>query len=314
MSEIVGVDLGGTKILAALVDVNGRASGHVKAETPTGGPDEVVAAIIELVREVTTSPTAVGLGAPGPVSDGVLLHGPNLKGFDRPVPLGALIGDALGAPVILGNDATVGTLGEAHHGAARDSQDVLGCWMGTGIGGGLVLGGKAHVGAHGAAGELGHVPVVMDSGRGCGCGRTGCLEAYAGRASMARAVREAIADGEDTILPDVMVEKGKDRFTSGVWKTALKKGDPLAHRIMDTAVAALGVALAGMLNVLDVETLVFGGGMAEKLGDAHVQRIADATTPHLIAPDLPRRWVVAELGDDSGVVGAAEMARTATGQ
>lgn len=314
MGTHIGVDLGGTKVLAARVDQNGRAEAHVKQVTPVEGPEAVVAAIAQAVETIANGcddpVVGVGVGAPGPISDGVMLHAPNLSGFDDAVPLGAMLEERLGLPVVLGNDANVGTLGEAMFGAARGGTTVVGCWLGTGIGGGLVLDGKVHHGSSGTAGELGHVPVTMDGGRWCGCGRHGCVEAYAGRAAMAAAVQEAIAAGERTSLPTIMASKGKDRLTSGVWKRALKDGDPLAVRLMEEAVAALGVAIAGVVNVLDVDTVVFGGGLAEKLGQEHVDRIADAVRPRLIAPEVPRRWVLAELGDDSGVIGAAALTHT----
>ncbi len=314
MGTHIGVDLGGTKVLAARVDQDGRAEGHVKQVTPVEGPDAVVAAIAEAVEAIaadTDDPVVgVGVGAPGPISDGVMLHAPNLSGFDDAVPLGAMLEDRLGLPVELGNDANVGTFGEARFGAATGGTIVLGCWLGTGIGGGLVIDGRVHHGSSGTAGELGHVPVSVEGGRWCGCGRQGCVEAYAGRASMAAAVQEAIAAGERTSLPTIMASKGKDRLTSGVWKRALRDGDPLAVRLMEESVAALGVAIAGVINVLDVDTIVFGGGLAEKLGQEHVDRIADAVRPRLIAPEVPRRWVLAELGDDSGVIGAAALTFT----
>ncbi len=308
--SVIGIDLGGTKVLAAVVSDDGTVTERAKVATPTGGPDEVVTVVADLVGGLEDRPSAVGLGVPGPVADGVLLEAPNLSGFDQPVPLGERLAAALGVPVALGNDANVGTLGEQRHGAAAGRDDVLGCWLGTGIGGGVVLGGRLHVGVSGTAGELGHVPVsIAADARRCGCGRYGCVEAYAGRASLAAAVDEAMAAGEGTELREIMADKGKDRLTSGVWKAALKAEDPVAVRLMDLAVEALGAAVADVINLLDVDTVVFGGGLAEKLGQDHVDRIAAAAQPRLMAPDVERRWVVASLGDDAGVVGAAALAR-----
>lgn len=311
MGATIGVDVGGTKVLAAVVDGFGRASEHAKVPTPTEGAGSVIAAVAELVADLDPDPAAVGVGVPGPVSDGVLLTAPNLQGFHQPVPLARMLSERLQVPVAVGNDANLGTLGEARHGAGQGSRDVLGCWLGTGIGGGLVLDGRLHTGFGGTAGELGHVPVQLDDPPRCGCGRLGCVEAYAGRASLKAQVDRAIADGADTDLPAIMEAKGKDRLTSGVWKKALKQQDPLATRLIARSVAALGAAIAGVINLLDVETVVFGGGLAEKLGQSHADRIREAASPRLMAPDVPRRWVVASLGDDAGVVGAAELARDA---
>ncbi len=312
MGTVIGVDLGGTKVLVADVDEKGHASSHVKEVTPEGGPDEVADVIATAVTSIDPSPSAVGVGVPGPVSDGVVLEAPNLVGWGSDVPFADMLTERLGVPVVLGNDANVGTLGEARHGAGKGATDVLGCWLGTGVGGGLVLGGLLHAGVSGTAGELGHVPVEMTNPRRCGCGRWGCVEAYAGRASMEGMVERLRAEGRATSMYEILEDKGKDRFTSGVWKKALKNGDEVATLIIDESIAALSIALAGVINVLDLDTVIFGGGLAEKLGQEHVDRIAQATRPRLMAPDVPRQWLVATLGDDAGVVGAAELARAQT--
>ncbi|HUG84871.1 MAG TPA: ROK family protein, partial [Euzebya sp.] len=291
MGTVIGVDLGGTKLLVAAVDEDGAASRHVKEVTPEGGPGEVVAMIAAAVASIDSAPQAVGVGVPGPVADGVLLQAPNLTGWGAQTPLADMLAAAIGAPVVLGNDANVGTLGEARHGAGKGSNGVLGCWLGTGIGGGLVLGGRLHDGFSGTAGELGHVPVNMTSSRRCGCGRWGCVEAYAGRACMEAMVARLQAEGRPSAMTRIMADKGKDRFTSGVWKRALKAGDEVATELIEESIAALGTALAGVVNLLDLQTIVFGGGLAEKLGQDHVDRIAAAAAPRLMAPDVPRRWV-----------------------
>jgi glucokinase len=310
MGTVIGVDLGGTKVLAAAVGADGTASRHVKGVTPVGGPEAVLEVIAGAVAAIDPRPDVVGVGVPGPVSQGVVLEAPNLGGWGVDVPFAAMLADRLGVPVVLGNDANVGTFGEARHGAGRGSRDVLGCWLGTGVGGGLVIDGRLHTGISGAAGELGHVPVEMTAPRRCGCGRWGCVEAYAGRASMEAMVERLTAEGRTTRLPQLMAEKGRDRMTSGIWRAALREGDEVAVAVIEESIAALSVALAGVLNVLDLEVVVVGGGLAEKLGQAHVDRIAEATRPRLMAPDVERRWAVAVLGDDAGVVGAAELART----
>ncbi|CAN5436534.1 glucokinase [soil metagenome] len=309
MGSVIGVDLGGTKLLAAAVDADGVATDHVKEVTPEEGPEAVVTLIAEAVASIDPSPAAVGIGVPGPVADGVVVQAPNLVGWGPEIPLAAMLTEAINAPVVLGNDANVGTLGEAHHGAGKGGGDVLGCWLGTGIGGGLVIGGRLHEGCSGTAGELGHVPVEMTTPRRCGCGRWGCVEAYAGRASMEAMVERYKAEGRPSEMTAIMADKGKDRFTSGVWKSALRSGDPVATELVEQSVMALSIALAGAINLLDLQTVVFGGGLAEKLGQDHVDRIAAAVQPRLMAPDVERRWVVATLGDDAGVVGAAELAR-----
>jgi glucokinase len=180
---------------------------------------------------------------------------------------------------------------------------MLGVWWGTGIGGGLILAGKPWLGA-GAAGEIGHM-VVRHGGARCGCGRRGCLEAYAGRASMEARARRAVKRGQKTILFDLMKERKRTRLVSGIWHRALKKKDPLAHHLIDRAVEMLGTGIASALNLLDLETVVIGGGLGTRLGAEYAAAIAKAMQPHLKVPDRPRRVIVASLGDLSGAVGAA---------
>lgn len=305
---VAGVDVGGTNIAVGLVDETNEVVGEAEVATPTDGPTAVAAAVSELVASLDPMPTAVGLGVPGPVSDGVLLTAPNLAGFTEPVRLGDLVAEATGVPVVLGNDASLGAVGEWIAGAGRGARFLLGVWMGTGIGGGLVLDGKPYDGAFGGAGEFGHV-IVQRGGALCGCGRRGCVEAYAGRRAMEREAEVAIAAGADTDLPAIMRDAGKDRLTSKVWRAAYQAGDPLAVRILDQAVEALGVAVGSAVNLLDLDRIVIGGGLAEKFGQDLADRIAAAAAPWTLAPSDDRRVVVAELGDHSGIVGAAHLAR-----
>lgn len=311
---VAGIDIGGTNIVAALLDGSATIVDRAKAKTPGGGPDAVVDAIVGLVGELSARPAAAGVGAPGPIADGVVTSAPNLAGWHKPVPLAARLRDALGIPVVVDNDANVGTLGEWQAGAGRGARFVLGCWLGTGVGGGLVLDGMPYAGAFGGAGEIGHL-VVQRGGALCGCGRRGCLEAYAGRASMERMVAVATAAGHPTALHDLQAKKRKRRLTSGVWAEALASGDELATRVFDDGIDALGHALGGLVNLLDLDCVVLGGGFAEKLGQPLADRVARASRPWMLVPEpaRERRFVVAELGDDSGVVGAAALARAAVG-
>lgn len=303
----VGVDLGGTKIALAVVDADHRVLARHRVPTPEG-PDAVLAAVATGVRRLAERPDAVGVGLPGPVSEGVVMTAPNLVGFTEPVPVAQRLRDALGVPVTVENDATAGVVGEWVAGAGRGSRFVLGVWLGTGVGGGLVLEGRPYRGAVGGAGEFGHM-CVRQFGALCGCGRRGCVEAYAGRASMERAVAVAVAAGRSSRLYALRDEKGRERLTSGVWAKALAEGDPLTVAVLDDAVSALGAGVGAAVNLLDLDRIVVGGGLAEKLGADLVDRIAAATRPYLLVPGAARRFVLAELGDDAGVVGAAALAR-----
>lgn len=306
MTVRIGVDLGGTKIAFAAVDEQYRVVARHRIVTPHG-PAAVLAAIVEGVRALHADPVAVGIGAPGPIADGVLVTAPNLEGFREPVPLQKPLESALGVPVVAENDATAGVVGEWVAGAGRGSAFLLGVWLGTGVGGGLVLDGRPYRGAFGGAGEFGHI-CVRQGGALCGCGRRGCVEAYAGRAAMEQVVEVRVAKGRSTLLTEIAAERGRDRLTSGVWAKALERGDELATTLIDDAILALGAGIGACVNLLDLDRVVIGGGVAEKLGQPLVDRIATAASPYIMVPDPRRTFLAAELTDDAGVIGAAALA------
>jgi len=308
VSVVAGVDVGGTNIAVGLVDEDHGVLAEQQVRTPTDGPEAVVAAITDALDDLGGDPEAVGIGAPGPVNHGVLQSAPNLAGFTSPVALADLVAGATGLPVVLGNDASLGVVGEWVAGAARGYRFVLGIWAGTGVGGGLVLDGVPYHGASGGAGEFGHL-VIREGGALCGCGRRGCVEAYAGRASLEHAVAIEVEAGRPTRLFEIMQEEGKDRLTAGVWKKALRAQDPMATRLIDDAVEALGIGLGTATNLLDLDCVVIGGGLAEKLGQELADAILAAARPWMLVPDADLRVVVAELGDHAGIVGAATEAR-----
>ena len=304
MTPTVGVDLGGTKVFAALVE-GGEVTAEAKANTPTGGPNAVVEAIAECIGRLKAGPLrALGVGAPGVVdiAAGTVGSAPNLVGFRDPVPLAALLAERLGIDrVVIDNDANVGTLGEHRHGAGRASGDLLGVFVGTGVGGGIMLDGALRHGPGGLAGEIGHM-VVAEGGRPCGCGRLGHLEAYAGRAGLEREARTRYAAGQTTALVDLA---GAGRMKSSVFAKALAAGDEVALELLDQAVAALGAALASVVALVDVELVVMGGGLADRLGPGFVGRVEQATRERLFVLTGPVRVVPAALGDRAGAVGAA---------
>lgn len=309
-SVVVGIDVGGTNIEVGAVDDTHKVLDRAKAPTPESGPDDVIQVIADLVRSLDAQPTAVGLGIPGVVHEGRALTVPNLVGWSEDVDLVAPLSKAFGVPVALGNDANVGLLGEWTAGAAQGGRDVLGLWMGTGVGGGLILDGRPYTGSRGAAGEIGHV-VVMAGGALCTCGRRGCAEAYVGRRSM-RGVATSMAEaGWETSLFDIRDAEGKTKLTSKVWSEALDTEDALATKLFDTAVEMLGVAIGSTVNLLDLDRVVVGGGLAEKLGQNLADRLYAAAAPWMLQPNPDLQFVVSELEDDAGVVGAAVLARAA---
>lgn len=309
-SLVAGVDIGGTNIEVGLVDADHTVVDRGKAPTPTGGPGDVLDTIAELVGSLAEKPAALGVGIPGVVHRGEVLTVPNLTNWTETVRIDDELHARLRLPVALGNDANVGLLGEHLAGAAAGTADVLGVWMGTGIGGALILGGTPWEGTRGAAGEIGHV-VVQERGALCGCGRRGCVEAYAGRRQMEVAARALQDAGRETRLFAIRDEVGKATVTSKVWKKALAEEDPVATELFATAIDALGVAVGSTLNTLDVGLVVIGGGLAEKLGQDLADRIGAASARWVLQPDPDRRFVVSALGDDAGIVGAASLARAA---
>ena len=197
--------------------------------------------------------------------------------------------------------------GEFALGAARRNRSLLGVWWGTGVGGGIILDGKPWIG-RGAAAEIGHVVVKMGGAR-CTCGRDGCMEAYAGRGAMEIEARRQVKKGHETELFDIMEKRGRTRLQSGIWARALEREDPLAVKLIDRAVEALGAGVASVVNVLDVEAVVIGGGLGSRLGEPYVERIREAMQPHLFVSDRPPAVRAAALGDLGGAIGASLLVK-----
>jgi glucokinase len=308
-----GIDLGGTKIEAIVVDADNTVLGSARHPTPSSGGPQAVAA--ELVQAMTgackaagvqsSSLQGVGVGSPGVVDDatGAVSTARNLPDWEGSFPLGATLSQALGTPVFVGNDVQVATDAEFALGAGRPYRSLLGVMWGTGVGGGVILNGEPWLG-RGAAGEVGHMVVKM-GGRRCPCGRRGCMEAYAGRAAMEARARKKDSKGTKTDLFKLMRDRGRTKLTSSVWARALERQDKLATKLIDQAVEALGTGIASAQNLLDVEAIIIGGGLGVRLGDPFVKRIREAMGPHLFNDTHPPDVLLAGLGDLGGALGAA---------
>ena len=312
MASFGGIDLGGTKIQAAIVDDEHSVLGSARRPTPTqGGPSDVAAemqtALRDAAKAAEVEPAAlagVGVGSPGTIDGGNVTSARNLPDWEGSFPLASTLEGGLGCKVVVGNDVQVATDAEFKLGAGRLYSSLLGVFWGTGVGGGLILDGKPWTG-RGGAGEIGHVVVAIDGAR-CTCGRRGCMEAYAGRASMEAHVRELHEEkGRKTDLFKLMKEHDHTRLTSGIWARALARGDKLAIQTLDRAVTALGAGIASVVNVLDVEGVIIGGGLGIRLGHPYAERITEAMQPHLFADSRPPHVHVAALGDLGGAIGAA---------
>ena len=320
-SLFVGVDVGGTNITTLLVEGDGKVLARNRGRTPRkGGPEATLAAIVETVEELLSEAkvaardlAGIGLGVAGVVDSdtGLVVATPNmnLSGLQIVEPMRK----KFGVPVALGNDVDMGTLGEAWLGAARGASSVVGIFVGTGIGGGVIMNGRLVRGARMAAGEIGHI-VMMPGGPLCGCGNRGCYEALASRTAIERDIREAIAAGRESVVPDLLKGDMSKRIKSGTLKKALKQGDRLVTEVMDRASETTGYACLSVRHLLDPEVIVLGGGVVE----ACAKWVMPVVERVLAADALPGareggRLVTSTLGDDACALGAAALAIQHTG-
>jgi glucokinase len=311
-----GIDLGGTKIQAAIIDAEHNVLGAKRDQTPLkGGPPAIAAKMVEVLRvtaeEAGVEPSAlegIGVGSPGSVDDkaGTVATAKNLSDWGGTFNLREVLESELGAPVSLGNDVDLAVDAEFEVGAAKDYQSLLGVFWGTGVGGGIILDGKPWLG-RGTAAEIGHMVVKVDGAR-CPCGRRGCMEAYAGRGAMEARARRRVEKGEKTHLFKIMEERGRDRLSSGIWERALERGDKMAQELLEEAIEALGNGVASAVNLLDPEAVVIGGGLGIRLGQPWVEKLREAMLPHLFVDTNPPAILLAELGDLGGAHGGALLA------
>jgi glucokinase len=314
----VGVDLGGTKILAVAFDSKLKVLASVKAKTPreaNAGP--VVSALVEAVRKVIaeTSPRegegrelgGVGVAVPGPLdrAKGIVRYTPNM-GF-KDYRLGAELAGLFGAQAYLENDVQAGVYGELRAGALRGKMNAVGVFVGTGIGGGIVIDGKLYRGSSGSAGEVGHM-ILQEGGPACGCGNYGCLEALASRTAIAK---DAIGQAAAGKAPALYSLAGSDlrKCRSSVLMGAVEGGDKGVKRAIDRAADWLGVGLANIVHVLNPEAIVVGGGVASRFGQKYIDRAVASMEKHLM-PGLSGtvEILLSELGDLAVPAGAACVA------
>lgn len=316
-SNVIAVDMGGTKILAAVVNAEGDILGTAKIPTKA---DKGAAVVIDRIasciqkavdksRVAQASIQAVGIGAPGPLDPGtgIVLFAPNL-GWTN-VPLKTELENRVGLPTFVDNDVNVGTLGEHAFGAGKGMSTLVGIFVGTGIGGGIIMDGELFHGASQTAGEIGHI-IVKAGGPRCGCGTRGCLEALASRTAITRQLQKAIVKkGKKSILPELT---GGDLklIRSGALAKALRSNDKLTMKVFKKATKYLGVGIASIVNFLNPEMIVLGGGVVEALDDSFLDDIAAVVADYSLPNTLSGvRIVKAQLGDDAGILGAAALAR-----
>jgi glucokinase len=303
----VGVDVGGTKLLALAVDADGEVVGRQRLTTPRADADALVEALVEAASELASG-VPVGVGVAGIVTrEGDLRYAPNLQLQD--VALGRRLEDELGVRAAVRNDVTVALHGEWQVGAGRGSDDVVMVTLGTGVGGAVVADGRLIEGAHGLGGEIGHIP-VRDGGRPCPCGNRGCLEAYASGTAVAALARERLEDGDEhSALRELDEIDGKAVTLAAI------DDDPLALEVLRESGYWLGVGLVALVNIFDPEVVLIGGGAATLSAPIVLPEAEGIVAERILGADHrdPPPVRRAALGDDAGAIGAALLARDLAG-
>jgi len=310
----IGVDIGGTKILAGTVTEDGEILSTARRPTPRHDANDVLDLVAEVVNELVAGTDealeGVGLGVAGLVDAdrSRVYFAPNLRWSQ--VPVRQLLEAATGLPVVVENDGNVAAWGEYRFGAGRGTTEMTLVTVGTGIGGGIVIDGELFRGAHGAAGEIGHINAVPD-GRPCGCGRNGCLEQYASGNALVREARALAAERRSEASALLALGDGTPEGVQGVHVTeAARSGDPVAMEAFAIVGTWLGRGLADLAAVLDPEVFVIGGGVSDA-GDLLLASARQTLADKLIGQqNRPAPLVkTAELTNRAGLVGAADLAR-----
>jgi glucokinase len=315
----VGVDLGGTKILAGVFDEKLNCLGRNKMSTkPERGAEEVIERIARSVRDAVDECDldfkqlrAVGVGAPGAidVAAGRVIFAPNLQWQD--VPLKKILEKDLGVPVSIENDGNSAMLGVFESELQSKPRHVIGIFIGTGIGGGIMLDGKLYSGFNGTAGEIGHM-VIEVGGPKCNCGNRGCFEALASRTAIFRKIHAAVKDGQKTLLTEMLGPELND-LRSGDLRKAIRKGDSFVEKIIEEAAEYTGIAVANFINIFNPQTIVLGGGVIDALGDEMMAIIIETAEDYAMSGTSKGIEIVAsKTGDDAGIIGAAVLARRAS--
>jgi glucokinase len=318
MSHYIGVDLGGTNLRAAIADTDtGQIFHQRKCPTVAAeGQEAVIGRIVELIRELiqtsrdeTCEIKGVGIGVPGTpdIDTGIIQFLPNLPGKWLNVPLRAIVEEQVGLPVALINDVRAITLGEWTFGAGRGAETLVCLAIGTGIGGGVVVNGQIHLGLGGTAGEFGHHVVEVD-GLPCGCGGKGCLELYASGPAIAAMGIKEVMHGHTTRIGE-LVEHDLNRIDAEIIAQAAREGDPIARGILQRAGTYLGIAVGNILGVISPQRVIFGGGVS-RAGDLLLRPIVQTVNERVHVVPLEKvQFVLAELGINGGLLGAALWAK-----
>ncbi|MFH1709020.1 MAG: ROK family protein [Planctomycetota bacterium] len=311
-AQAIGIDIGGTKIVGAVVDADGTIGRRIQVQTEAHkGGDAVLQKLVDIVTGLRTPAiVGVGIGTPGPVDTkhGVVKQVVNIAGW-QDTPVARLMQERINLPTWLGNDGNVAALAEYWKGAGRGKKVVVVLTLGTGVGSGVVIDGAIMDGATGWAAELGHVSIAFD-GRKCACGKTGCIEAYASANATFKRYVEKLGSRTDTL---VMQKAGGDagRIDAKMVCDAAREGEPLASEVVGETGFYLGVFCGSLINALNPDVILLGGGMSAA-GDILFDRVREvAGRESLRDPFAATAILPAALGNDAGLVGAAALVHLA---
>lgn len=307
---VIGIDLGGTKILTAVADLNKKILAEVKVDTEAlKGPGHVIGNIVRsavLAMERSNIKlkdiVKIGVGAPGPIifKKGIIVSPPNLPGWNK-LNLKARLESIFRKPVVVDNDANLAALAESKRGAGKGKQNMIYMTVSTGIGGGIILNGKLFRGSIGGAGEIGHTIIQKEGAPKCGCGNIGCLEVMGSGTAITNMAKRSAKKGS-LILK--LAGNNRAKIDAVVVSDAARKGDPLAKSIINEAGENIGIGIANMVNIINPEMVVIGGGISN-MGDLIFSPIRKSFKKHVLeVPGKGVRIVKAKLGTKVGLVGA----------
>src|SRR5690348_5335318 len=317
---VVGVDLGGTKILSGVFDHSMECIGTAKLSTKSQrGVDKVVERIARCAQDaideadLTLKQVAgVGIGAPGAVDfgSGTVIFAPNLEGW-KEIPLKKELEKILGVPVFVENDCNISALGVYAVELKSKPHSMVGIFVGTGIGGGLIVDGELYSGFGHTAGEVGHMVLDVD-GPKCGCGNKGCFEALASRTAIFQRVKSAVKNGQKTVLSEMLGDNLQD-MRSGDLRKAIRRGDKFVDSVIEEAAEYTGIAVGNLLNIFNPEMVVLGGGVIEALADEMMSIIIETAKDYAMPGTAKGVEIVAStLGDNAAITGGAVLARQET--
>jgi glucokinase len=314
----IGVDIGGTKIYAGIVDLEtGKATATARKPTrPDKGADFFVQRVGDVLEELLTEAKsskvdpmpAIGIGLAGQIDreHGIVLGAPNLATGLVNLELGKVLGDRLSSQVVLGNDVEVAAYGEQMFGSGRGCMDFVYISVGTGIGGAIVRSGGIWRGATGTAGEIGHT-IVQYNGRFCGCGGRGHLEAYASRSAITRVIQAEMERGRPSKLSDLL-RPDDPEIRSKMLAKCVEDNDELVIEALDEGADYLGAGVGSVISFANPERIILGGGLIEAVPRFYERAVMRSREVALVIPGRQVEITRTQLGDDSGIVGAAWMA------